>query len=180
MASKKTSPQKPTVNKSDFIRHQPSDLSAAEVIKKAKAAGVKLTAQLVYKVRGRSKTNTPQPKATSAAPTAAPTAAPAAGPAPKNKSAFIRRLPSSMPAKEVVKQAKAAGMKLTESYVYNVRGAAKKTARPGRNGASVARPIATTSSAESLLKALAAELGLGNAIEILTGERTKVRAVIGR
>jgi hypothetical protein len=176
MASKKTSPQKPTVNKSDFIRQQPSGLSAAEVIKKAKDAGIKLTAQLVYKVRGRSKTNAPQPKAMSATPTAAP----GAGPAPKNKSAFIRRLPSSMPAKEVVKQAKAAGMKLTESYVYNVRGAAKKTARPGRNGASVARPITTTSSAEGLLKALAAELGLGNAIEILTGERTKVRAVIGR
>jgi hypothetical protein len=43
----------------------------------------------------------------------------------------------------------------------------------------VPRPIATASGAEELLKALAAELGLGLAIEILEGDRATVRAALG-
>ena len=43
----------------------------------------------------------------------------------------------------------------------------------------MARPIATTPKAEDLLKALGAEIGLGRAMEILAGERARVRAVIG-
>jgi hypothetical protein len=70
-------------------------------------------------------------------------------------------------------------MKLTTSYVYNVRGAAKTARRQGRKGASVTRPITTSSSAESLLKAVGAELGLAEAIAILSAERARVRAAIG-
>jgi hypothetical protein len=49
MAAKKTS-KKPT--KSSFIRQHP-DLSAADVIAKGKAEGMKFTSSLVYMVRGR-------------------------------------------------------------------------------------------------------------------------------
>jgi uncharacterized protein YggU (UPF0235/DUF167 family) len=43
----------------------------------------------------------------------------------------------------------------------------------------VPRPIATASRAEDLLKALGAEVGLAKAIEILSGERARVKAVLG-
>jgi hypothetical protein len=183
MAAKKT-PKKPTLNKSDFIRQQPSSLSAAEVVAKAKAAGLNFAPVLVYKVRGRAKSKTPKAAKTAGIVTTAATAT--STKPPKSKSAFIRSLPSSTPAKEVVKQAKALGMKLTESYVYNVRGAAKKTAKAKRADAkSPAVRVANggasrgSTSAENLLKAVAADIGLGPAIEILAGERARVAAVIG-
>jgi hypothetical protein len=159
-------------------------LSAAEVVAKAKAAGIKFAPVLVYKVRGRAQAKRSAAKKASATVTT-PAAAASTKPA-KSKSAFIRSLPSNVPAKEVVKQAKAIGMKLTESYIYNVRGAAKKGSKPN---SAAARPTVRTSangggsrvsaSAENLLKAVAAEIGLGPAIEILSGERARVAAVIG-
>ena len=167
--------KKTTITKSDFIRQQPSSLSAAEIVAKANAAGIKFAPVLVYKVRGRAKAKRSAKKAPAIV-TTAPTAA-VTKPA-KSKSAFIRSLPSSTPARDVVKQAKASGIKLNVGYVYNVRGAAKKAKRTSRNGASVARPITTPSSAENLLKAVAAEIGLGRAIEVLEGERARVRAVL--
>jgi hypothetical protein len=42
----------------------------------------------------------------------------------------------------------------------------------------VPRPITSTRSAEDLLKAVAAEIGLGRAIEQLQGERARVRAIL--
>jgi len=172
MPRPKTAPKKTTGSKSDFIRAQPANLSAAEVVAKAKAEGIKLDRVLVYKVRIRAKggaaaKKTPGPKKAVA-----------------SKAAFVRDLPSSTPAKEVVAKAKALGLSLSINYVYNIRGAAKTAAKNRRGGtrASVAvpRPIAGSPAAESLLRALAAEIGLGKAIEILSGERARVRAVIGR
>ena len=56
------------------------------------------------------------------------------------------------------------------------RAAAKVTSTPtSTNGAGPS----VNSNAETLLKAVAAEIGLGNAIEILLGERARVTAVIG-
>jgi hypothetical protein len=174
---------KPTLSKSDFVRSQPATLSAGEVFAKAKAAGLKLTRQLVYKVRGstKAKGNPKKTVAAKATSISTKTTSPSTK-LPKSKAAFVRGLPASTPAKVVVKQAKAAGIKLGVSYVYNIRGAAKTAAKKkraaARNGASVPRPITTTSAAEKLLKALAAEIGLGPAIEILSGERARVAAVI--
>jgi hypothetical protein len=169
MAAKKT-PK--TISKSDFIRQQPASMSGPQVVAKAKAAGLKLSSQLVYAVRGRAKPR----KAAAASGKAKSAGAPRAT---KSKAEFVRALPSSTPAKEVVAKAKSVGMKLTTSYVYNVRGAAKTALRQGRKGASVPRPITTASSAESLLKAVGAELGLADAIAILSAERARVRAAIG-
>jgi hypothetical protein len=180
MAAKKT-PKKPTPNKSDFIRQQPSSMSAKEVVAKAKAAGMTFAPVLVYKVRGRAKSKTSAPVK---APATVATASNSASTKPaKSKSAFIRSLPSSSAAKEVVKQAKAAGIKLNVGYVYNVRGAAKKKRAAAKNP-TVSRAAngggsRVSTSAENLLKAVAAEIGLGRAIEVLEGERAKVRAVIG-
>jgi|HubBroStandDraft_5_1064220.scaffolds.fasta_scaffold300652_1 hypothetical protein len=172
MPRAKTSSKKTTGSKSDFIRAQPANLSAAEVVAKAKAEGIKLDRVLVYKVRIRAK----------GGPAAKKTPGPKKG--GTSKAAFVRGLPASTPAKEVVAKAKALGLSLSVNYVYNIRGAAKTAAKNRRAGtrASVAvpRPIAGSSAAEGLLKALAAEVGLGKAIEILSGERARVRAVIGR
>jgi hypothetical protein len=175
MPAKKTrsqpGPKKTSISKSDFIRRQPPNLSGPEVVKKARAAGIKLSSQLVYVVRTKmtkAKVKTPTEATSTAAPK--PTT---------SKAAFVRSLPSTIPAKAVVAQAKAAGMKLSANYVYLIRRGAKESRGSVRAGRSVPRPITTSSSAESLLKALGAELGLGSAIEILAGERARVSAVIG-
>ncbi len=102
-----------------------------------------------------------------------------------SKAAFVRGLAASTPAKEVVAKAKDRGMVLTESYVYNVRGAAK-AARRKRAGslrsAVVPRPAVAagriSQSTEDLLRAVGAELGLTRAIELLHAERARVHAVL--
>jgi len=178
MAAKKTTK---TLSKSDFIRHQPSTLSAAGVVAKAKSEGIQIDPALVYKVRGRAAAK--RGKASSV-----PTAKPAASKEKAvNKAAFIRSLPASMPVKDVVAKARAEGIKIADTYVYWARGSARKKApkqaasgaSAPRNGGAVSRPVTTSSFAENLLRALAAEIGLGRAIEILAGERARVRAVIG-
>jgi hypothetical protein len=154
---------------------------------KAKAAGLKITPQLVYKVRrdatAKGKAKKPAAKAVPVSTTPS-----ASTKAPKSKAAFVRGLPASTPAKDVVKQAKAAGIKLGISYVYNIRGTAKTAAKKKKRAAAKSPAVSTvangggsrvSASAENLLKAVAAEIGLGPAIEILTGERARVRAVSG-
>jgi hypothetical protein len=42
----------------------------------------------------------------------------------------------------------------------------------------VARPITNSTKAEDLLRAVAAEIGLGRAIELLLGERARVSAIL--
>src|SRR5579859_4856077 len=106
--------KKKTMSKSDFIRSLPATLSGSQVVAKAKEAGMKLSSTLVYAVRGRAKGNG---KGNTSSKVSASTKT------GTSKAAFVRGLPSSTPAKEVVAKARAAGMKLTESYVYNVRGA---------------------------------------------------------
>jgi hypothetical protein len=49
---------KSTANKSEFIRKLPNDLPAAEVVKRAKAAGITLNAGLVYAVRSNERHKT--------------------------------------------------------------------------------------------------------------------------
>ena len=106
-----------------------------------------------------------------------------------SKADFVRAHANLSP-KEIVEKAKAESVKLNASYVYNIRAydktkAKKTSAKRGarrttvRKAVAVQRPIANRSSAEDLLKALGAELGLAHAIEILQGERERVRAVLG-
>lgn len=192
MAPTPTSAAKP--NKSDFIRKQPATLSAAEVVKKAKAQGIDLRAGLVYEVRRMAKaksagTAKKVPGVKKAAPKAAPVVAKsiAAKKPPASKASFVRAH-SDLSPKEIVAKAKAEGIKLDVGYVYNVRGAAKAGARKkvvkqaarravARGGVTLPRLAASTSPVESLLRAVAAEIGLGRAMEILSGERTRVRAL---
>jgi len=173
---------KKTTSKSDFIRAQPANLSAAEVVAKAKGAGLKFSRQLVSAVRARAKTKGKAPVAKKAR--AVKSDAPAAK--TTNKAAFVRAHASLSP-KEIIAKAKAEGIKLGVSYVYNVRGAdkmaAKKKRASKRSAPVVAGPApvrhAASSDVESLLRAVGAELGLAHAIALLHDERAKVRAAIG-
>jgi hypothetical protein len=54
------------------------------------------------------------------------------------KASFVRAIPSSVPAKEVVAKAKAAGMTLSEKHVYVIRSDAKKRSAKKKGGAGAA------------------------------------------
>ena len=106
-----------------------------------------------------------------------------------SKAAFVRALPSTLSAAEVVEKAKAAGISLEVGYVYNIRSTAKTAgkARSVGDSSSRAKSNGTSpragwdgSSAELLLKAVGAELGLAAAIRILESERARVRAALGK
>jgi hypothetical protein len=95
------------------------------------------------------------------------------------KAAFIRSMPTTMTAKEVVAEAQKHGLKITEGHVYNLRSSSTKKPKNGAttltvsNGgapvkrgpgrpAKFARPT-TSSSDEGALRRAIAELGLTRA-----------------
>jgi hypothetical protein len=55
MAKPPKSPNTPKINKSAWIRSQSANLSAADVVSKAKEAGIKLTVAQVYTTRSEAK-----------------------------------------------------------------------------------------------------------------------------
>jgi hypothetical protein len=95
-----------------------------------------------------------------------------------SKAAFVRSLPATTPAKEVVAKAKAAGLSLTEPYVYNVRATSKRATGEPR-GRGPGRPAASHG-VEGLLRAVASNIGLARSLEILQAEHERVRRLLGR
>jgi hypothetical protein len=186
MPAKKTSSK--TINKSDFIRRHAS-LSTAEIIAAGKKAGLKISSSLVYMVRGRAaKSKKTVAKKTTPSKSAAPTSTSDPTKPTQSNADFVRSR-SHLSPREIVEDARTAGLQLNVKYVYNWRRAAAKGATKKRWGvkqtttskATLANGVRSpaSSSAETLLRAVAAEIGLGRAIEILAGERARVRAVIG-
>ena len=109
-----------------------------------------------------------------------------------SKAGFVRSLPANTPAKEVVAKGKAAGIALSEAYVYNVRSTSKASKSGGRKsrvvtaGRGPGRPPKAAAThtvhgrgAEELLIAVAAELGLVRAIGILQTEHERVHRLLG-
>lgn len=100
---------------------------------------------------------------------------------------FILALPRTLTAKEVLSRAKASGFATSESNVHRVRrlhGGGRRTAQRHVSVArapssALAKTNGTHSRTEELLRAVAAELGLGRAVEILQSERSRVRSVLG-
>jgi hypothetical protein len=182
---------------SKFILSLPATLTGAQVVAQAKARGLKTSRANVSRVRnlfrGPSKGSAPVPTTgTSAAAAKTEPAKPSAATSkPRSKAEFVRSFPTSTSPKEIVKKAKAAGIKLGAAYVYNVwtrdkTGTAKEgpTAKPtsstsskATNGAR-AHAAPTNPNAESLLRAIAAEVGLGRAIELLQGERARIHSIL--
>ena len=103
-----------------------------------------------------------------------------------SKADFVRSQPADMPAKEVVAKAKAAGLSISDNYVYTLRYEAKKAGKtPGvskgpKKKASVKSTRASSNGVEDLLRAAASEIGLSRAITILQEQQNTLRAVLGR
>jgi hypothetical protein len=174
---------RPISKTTKFILALPRTMPVKEVLAKAKASGHKTSESNVHRVRrlhGRAKS-----------PATPPVPAAAAKPARANqalklkKSDFVRNVPPSVPAKEVVAKAKAAGLKLDVQYVYKIRSRSKpKVARKAAPRAVAAPPrlssMPTGSSSGDLLRALGAEIGLGRAVDILHAERARVSSITRR
>jgi hypothetical protein len=107
-----------------------------------------------------------------------------------SKTAFVLSLPSTMSAKEVLAKGKAAGLKLTEAYIYSIRSKAKgregkPAARRGRPpkavSAAASSSLASSSSGGGLERqflSLALDLGLSRAESLLANLRAKVKNAI--
>src|SRR5262245_31668403 len=128
-------------SKSDFVRKH-LNVPAAELVEKAKAAGIKLTPSLVYKVRSRTGSGK-----------AARRGRRAGGSGRPNASDFVRSMPRTMPAKDVISAAAKKGIKMSANLVYMVRSKARskggapagvrgRRGRRGRRRAGVADVVA--------------------------------------
>lgn len=160
-------------NKSDFIRQHPK-LSARDVVAKAKESGISISSTLVYNVRGRAK----------------PRAAARLGRRAKSStgataSDFVRSMPVTTPAKDVIAAAKAKGIRMSANLVYMVRATDRKRggaaptrgrqrkaraqlATRGRNGATVVE-----------FKKMAFALGIDNARRALDELERALAALFG-
>jgi hypothetical protein len=173
-----------TQTKAHFVRSQPSTMSAAEVVEKGKAAEIAVSTHYVHKVRAQAKVKAKANKVSKSGKSTKPRT-----PNKKTttKAAFVRANAMLSP-QEIVAKAKATGIKLETSYVYNVRGADRAATKKKRKAAKVTSSATTSANGArvsvnpnaDLLKAVAAEIGLGNAIEILSVERARLAAVIAR
>ncbi len=104
-----------------------------------------------------------------------------------NKSEFIRSQPVDLPVAEVIALGKAEKMKITSGLVYGVRSALKAdknhitvTRKKGTAANGNGHHIADKTRAEVLLMALAAEIGLGKSINLLSAQRETVLGLIER
>jgi hypothetical protein len=103
-----------------------------------------------------------------------------------SKADFVRSQPAEMPAKEVVAKAKAAGLSVSDNYIYTLRYEAKKAGRTtaaskgSKKTTSVKSTKVSANGVEDLLRAAASEIGLSRAITILQEQQTVLRAALGR
>jgi hypothetical protein len=157
-------------NKSAFVRSLAFDTPSAQVIAKAKAKGMTLTRNDVHAIRAIARRKESRGKGGAAR------AAKRSGAV--NKSAFVRSLPSSLSAADVIGRAKQKGIKLSAAQVYTIRANARRksdvseaprlrgeltTASRGRGR----RGSGGSSESESAFLQMALELGLVRAEGIL-------------
>ncbi len=107
-------------NKSAFVRSLSFDTPSAQVIAKAKAKGMTLTRNDVHAIRAIAR----RKQATSKG---GPVRAARRG-SGVNKSAFVRSLPGTLSAAEVISRARSKGIKLSAAQVYTIRANARRKA----------------------------------------------------
>ncbi len=90
---------------------------------------------------------------------------------PPSKVAFVRALPDTLSAREVSEKAKAAGLKITPGYVYEIRSSAKR--RSAKAG-----PAAPTSR-DAAFRKMVLDLGLERAKALLAQVETALKALTG-
>jgi len=96
----------------------------------------------------------------------------------QSKAAFVRSLPPSMPAKDVIEKAKAAGHKLSPAYVYVIRSKGSSKSKGGKPGPKAGRGRMGGGGAERALIDAALELGFGRARQVLDAAQTRIRQSI--
>ena len=179
--AKKTSSKTPS--KSAFVRGLPASMPAKDVVAKAKAAGLTLSDRYVHVIRSIAKRAARNGHAVEKAPRRG-------GRPISSKRTFVLSLPASLPAAEVIKRAKAEGMKLTTNYVYKIRsrGAAAADAAMatrgrsvggklsrGRTAADIARSANGSSPHDEDFVALVLDVGLARAAALLEKVRARVQ-----
>jgi hypothetical protein len=163
-------------NKSAFVRSLAFDTPSAQVIAKAKAKGMTLTRNDVHAIRAIARRKESRGKGGVARGVKRSSGV--------NKSAFVRSLPSSLSAAEVISRAKTKGIKLSAAQVYTIRANARRRSDvsilPRFRGTS--GPTANTrgrrasgggAESESAFLLMALELGLVRAEGILGSLRDR-------
>ena len=124
-------------SKTQFVMSLPHEVSAKDVVARAKAKGLALTEAHVYKIRSTNKSKGAKGKsAAKKAPAKKASKKAASGKASGvNKRDWVLSQ-GNAPAAEVLKQAKKAGLSLSKAYLYTIRaegggkkGAAKKATK---------------------------------------------------
>jgi hypothetical protein len=112
---------------------------------------------------------------------------------PQSKTAFVLSQPAGLSAKEVSAKAKAAGLAITEAYVYTIRSSAKNKAgmprrKPGRpkgskntpkGGGRVAGAVSSLKHAEAQLLEWILEHGTPAVQQLVASVTAKVRKIAG-
>lgn len=98
-----------------------------------------------------------------------------------SKAAFVRALPDSLPAKEVVAKAKAAGMTLSEKHVYVIRSGARKKKAGGKisaKGIATSPRASNVGSDETSFRKLVLALGIPRAKAIVADVERRLEELI--
>ncbi len=180
-AKKKTT--KPYGNKTKFVMGLPRDLSAKQVVEKAKQQGITITEAHVYKIRSTAKSKPVAPKASGKVGRPSKETAAPANAANLSKREFVLSFGSDTPASEILKKAKEAGLGLSKAYLYTIRSSSGSTPRRGGSAASAApkssAAVRVRSSASSSLEGqfidAAIDMGLAKASDLLERLRAKLK-----
>ncbi len=132
---------RPQSSLTKYILSLPSDLSASEVIAKAKARGYETSASNVARVRAhkikpaKAATKADKPEAKPAVATPAPSKSTTK----LSKSEFIRQQPATLGPAAVVAKAKAVGLAFDDKYVSKIRSLANGKGRPAKKSKAAAK-----------------------------------------
>ncbi len=176
-AKKKTT--KPYGNKTKFVMGLPRDLSAKQVVEKAKQQGITITEAHVYKIRSTAKSKPAATKAPARGGRGAKEAALPANAGSLSKREFVLSFGPETPASEILKKAKEAGLGLSKAYLYTIRSSSGAT--PRRAGSAAAAPkvgrgrAAASSSLEGQFIDAAIDMGLAKAADLLERLRSKLK-----
>jgi hypothetical protein len=175
-----TSSQPVRISKADFVRGLPVDMPSRVVLAMAKVAGISISRTYVRLLRGSDDVERTVPNAAgaSAATSTTSTARVAAPPSrPRSSIAKVTRPATAGPSGGTVMAKPSAGARERELQLRTLR-VALLSAIP-ENISAEPPTKRSTSSVEALLRAVAAEVGLRRAVEILEAERAKVRESLG-
>jgi hypothetical protein len=178
-----------------YILSLPPALPIPEVVKRAKEAGFETSPSNVHRVRKEHGAPAPKPPSPGPVKVGAAHSAPAAPKPPRgedeggSKAAFVRSLPRTMRARDVVARAKAAGIELNEKYVHRVRsmsggkkrrkgGAAPAPAAAAPRAAAAPAAHAATPSSEVQFRKLVLDIGVSRARQLVDDVQKKVEALI--